>query len=166
MQSPRIFVLKSVDFSFAPTGLAHISPAYPRLTAWAVFVRRFAAWDASGDRPALRSYLVHHAGSRSFPCGRAGQFSPRDQLNFLLSQNLAELITGEKIVVALPPSRAPCGAFPRGGAQFFVVVTGMDDELRHSGFQVLECGQVELCPFFWRDFRFNRNRVVQHDIVG
>ena len=52
---------------------------------------------------------------RSLRFGSAGQFLPGDQLNFLLTQNLPELVTREKIVVALPPGRAPCGAFPGGG---------------------------------------------------
>jgi len=67
------------------------------------------------DAGALGS-LVFHTGKGSFWFGSAGQFPPSNQLNSLLSQNLPELVTGEKIVVALPPGRAPCGAFPGSGA--------------------------------------------------
>src|SRR5438270_685340 len=41
----------------------------------------------------------------------------------------------------------------------------MDDELRHAGFQVLQRSEIKLRPFFRRNFRFNRNRMVQHDIA-
>src|SRR5689334_18320511 len=62
-----------------------------------------------------------------FCFGRAGQFPPTDQLDFLLSQYFSELVAGEKIIVSLPPGRSPRGALPRGGAQFVIVVSRMDD---------------------------------------
>jgi hypothetical protein len=52
---------------------------------------------------------------RSFWFASLGQFPPGDQFNVLLSQNLPELVTSEKIVVALPPGRTPCGALPGSG---------------------------------------------------
>src|SRR5579863_2623397 len=105
---------------------------------------------ASPWRAARRT--SQNSGKRSSCFGSVGQFPPGDQLNFLLSQNLAELVTGEKIVVALSPGRAPRGALPGGGAQFVIVVTGMDDELRHAGFQVLQRSEVKLRPLFRRNF--------------
>ena len=101
---------------------------------------------------------------RSFLCGRAGQFAPRDQFDVLLRQNLAELVAGEKIEVALPPGRSPGGTFAGRGTQFLVVVPGMDDKLRDAGFQIPERGQVKVRPLLRRDFRFNRDRVIQHNI--
>ena len=60
--------------------------------------------------------LVFHTRKGSFWFCSAGQFPPSDQLNVLLSQNLPELVAGEKIEVALPPGRTPRGAFPGCGA--------------------------------------------------
>ena len=41
----------------------------------------------------------------------------------------------------------------------------MDDELGHSGLQVPQRVQIELCPFFRWDIWFNRDGVVQNDIA-
>jgi hypothetical protein len=50
--------------------------------------------------------------------------------------------------------------FPGGRAQFFIVETGMDNELGHSGFQVSQRCNVKLGPFFRCNFGFNRDRMV------
>src|SRR6202034_2169000 len=56
-----------------------------------------------GEQPAALGEMRE----RLFCFGCAGELPPSDLLDFLLSQNLPELVTGEKIVVALPPGRTP-----------------------------------------------------------
>ena len=103
---------------------------------------------------------------RSFCFGSAGQFPPSDQLDFLPIQNFPELVAREKIEVALPPGRAPCRAFSGGGAQFVIVITGMDDELCHTRFQVLQRSEVKFRPFFRWNSRFNGNRMSSTISLG
>src|ERR1044072_842538 len=69
--------------------------------------------------------------------------APGYQFNVVLREHFAKGVAGEEVEVALAPRCAPVGMVGSGAAHFRIVVSEMNHDLRHAGFEFTQSVAVE-----------------------
>ena len=74
------------------------------------------------------------------------QLPPGHQFDVLRLKQAAKLLTGKKIEITLPPSRAPGIALPCGGFHFVVGIRQVNHKFGDAGLQIFQRALVERGP--------------------